>query len=159
VSVEAGAWETNLADLDRLCRIAVAAALEAEAPAIAPRAEVGVLLTDDDAIRALNRAWRGRDRATNVLSFPAQDPAAGLPEGNPILLGDVVVAYGTLAREAVEAGRPLAHHLQHLLVHGTLHLLGHDHAEAAAAERMERREVEVLAALGVPDPYAGELAA
>lgn len=160
VAVESAAWQGAIADLDGLCRRAVAAALAAEAPAIACRAEVGVLLTDDEAIRALNREWRGQDRPTNVLAFPAQEPAGpALPPDGPLLLGDVVVAYGTSAREAEGSARPLADHLQHLLVHGTLHLLGHDHELAAAAERMERREVEVLATLGVPDPYHGGLAA
>jgi probable rRNA maturation factor len=159
VTVEADAWEDAIDDLDGLCRNAVIAALIAAAPAEARPVEIGVLLTDDAAVRELNRAWRGHDRPTNVLAFPAQDAAAGRPEGGPILLGDVVVALETVLREARSEGRPPAHHLQHLLVHGTLHLLGHDHEDEAAAARMERLEVAALAALGVPDPYAGEVAA
>jgi probable rRNA maturation factor len=158
VTVEAGAWEDAGADLDRLCRGTVTAAIALAAPAVAPRAEIGVLLTDDAAIRELNRAWRGKDRPTNVLSFPLRDWGAPPAEGL-LLLGDIVVAYETTRREAAEAGRPLAQHLQHLLVHGTLHLLGHDHEETEAAERMERLEATILAGLGVPDPYREEAAA
>jgi probable rRNA maturation factor len=159
VTVEADAWRAAIDDLDGLCRDAVAAALAAVAPAAARPVEIGVLLTDAAAIRELNRAWRGHDRPTNVLAFPAQDAASTVPEGSPILLGDVVVALETVLREAAHEGRLPSHHLQHLLVHGTLHLLGHDHADEAAAGRMERLEVEALRGLGVPDPYAEEAAA
>lgn len=119
----------------------------------APNAVVDVTLTDDAAQRALNRTWRGKDAPTNVLAFPAADPAIPCPQGAPLLLGDVVLAYETVAREASDQHKPLADHLRHLVVHGVLHLLGYDHAEAAGAAAMEAREIAILAELGVPNPY------
>jgi probable rRNA maturation factor len=101
-------------------------------------------------VRALNRRWRGRDSATNVLSFPSGETGAG---GRAVLLGDVVLAYETVAREAAAQGKTLADHLAHLVAHGVLHLLGFDHAEDAEARRMESLERRVLARLGVADPY------
>ena len=115
---------------------------------------LGLILTDDAEQRGLNRAYRGRDTATNVLSFALidlADPAA--PAGAPMLLGDVVLAFATIEREATEQKKTLADHLRHLVVHGVLHLLGFDHQSAAAAAAMEAREVEILERLGVPDPY------
>ena len=108
---------------------------------------VVVLLTDDAGVQRLNATWRGLDKPTNVLSFPA-------PEGNPSgALGDIAIAYETTAREAGEEKMPLAHHLSHLVVHGFLHLVGHDHDNDREAEAMEQLEREILAKLGVPDPY------
>ena len=109
------------------------------------------MLTDDLAIRALNRDWRGKDKPTNVLSFPAQEPRAD--RGAPRMLGDIVIAYETAAREAEVEGKPFMHHLAHLAVHGFLHLVGYDHEASEAADAMERLEVAILARLGVPDPY------
>jgi len=116
-----------------------------------PRGIVAVALTDDAGIRILNRDWRGRDAATNVLSFPA--PASVGDPDRPNL-GDIAIAYETVAREAEEAGKPFAHHLAHLAVHGFLHLIGFDHEDDAEAERMEQQERDILAALSIPDPYA-----
>jgi probable rRNA maturation factor len=114
--------------------------------------ELAIVLTDDSAIRALNRDWRGKDRATNVLSFPARTPLPG--KGRPPrLIGDIVIAYETTAREASAEARPFRHHLTHLAVHGFLHLLGHDHVADAEAEAMEALEIAVLARLDVPNPY------
>jgi probable rRNA maturation factor len=114
-------------------------------------AEVSVVLADDARLRELNRTWRGKDAPTNVLSFPAWRDS---PEEAP-LLGDVVVAYETTAREAEVDGKPFQHHLAHLVVHGTLHLLGFDHETGEAdAERMEATERAALAGIGIPDPYA-----
>ncbi len=110
---------------------------------------VTLLLTDDPAVRELNLRFRRKDSATNVLSFPAPQN----PEGH---LGDVALAYGVCAREAAEQGKPLAHHLQHLVAHGVLHLVGYDHETDAEAEQMEGLERVILAGLGVPDPYAAE---
>jgi probable rRNA maturation factor len=119
--------------------------------------ELAIVLTDDSAIRALNRDWRGKDQPTNVLSFPANAPArsgrADAREARPRLLGDIVIAYETMAREALAEHRPFRHHLAHLAVHGFLHLLGHDHAADAEAEAMEALEIAVLARLDVPNPY------
>jgi probable rRNA maturation factor len=114
-----------------------------------PRAELAIVLTNDSAIRALNHKWRKIDAPTNVLSFPAK--SARHP-GNQ-QLGDIVIAYETMAREATAEGKPFGHHLVHLAVHGFLHLLGYDHATYRDAKKMERLEVDILARLDVPDPY------
>jgi probable rRNA maturation factor len=110
-----------------------------------------VTLTDDAAIRLLNRDWRGMDKPTNVLSFPQAD----LPEGvdAPQPLGDVIIALETLQAEAAAEGKAPAHHLAHLVVHGTLHLMGYDHLEDDEAEEMEALERRILAGLGIDDPY------
>ncbi|HEX7970330.1 MAG TPA: rRNA maturation RNase YbeY, partial [Stellaceae bacterium] len=102
-------------------------------------------------VRALNRQWRGKDVPTNVLSFPAL--GATPPPGAPRLLGDVVLAFETVAAEAAAQDKPLADHLRHLVIHGVLHLLGFDHESDADAQRMEASEIAILAGLGVPDPY------
>jgi probable rRNA maturation factor len=130
------------------------AVVEAAAAATTNGGELAIVLTDDSAIRALNRDWRGQDRPTNVLSFPAHAAAAAhAPAGPDRLLGDIVIAYETTAREARAEHRLFAHHLAHLAVHGFLHLIGHDHAADAEAEAMEAIEVVVLARLKVPNPY------
>lgn len=117
---------------------------------------IAVVLTDDAAIRALNKRWRGQDKPTNVLSFPAQ----AMPgEDGPPHLGDIVIAFETMAAEAARDEKPFAHHLAHLAVHGYLHLLGHDHETDRDASKMEQLETQILARIGVPDPYAGEEAA
>jgi len=114
--------------------------------------EVSVVLTDDAAIRALNKQWRNIDKATNVLSFPA---AKSRHPESAASLGDIVVAYETLAKECDEEGRVFLHHLAHLGVHGFLHLMGYDHQTDAEADSMERLEGVILAKLGTPDPYLG----
>jgi probable rRNA maturation factor len=127
----------------------------AEATRVAPHtpAEMAVTLTDDAAMQVLNKRWRGKDKPTNVLSFPAQaTPGAAAPH-----LGDIVIAFETTALEAEREGKPFAHHLTHLAVHGYLHLLGHDHETDREAKAMERLEAKILARIGIPDPY-GELA-
>ncbi len=116
------------------------------------RRQLSVLLTDDEGVRVLNRDYRGKDRPTNVLSFPA-DPLPGLPEeGQP--LGDLAFAYETCAGEATDKGLPIEHHASHLIVHGLLHLVGYDHIGEDEAEAMEALEIRVLARLGIGDPYA-----
>jgi probable rRNA maturation factor len=182
VEVEADAWLAALPDCERICREAAEAALspssspahpresgdpgflatnvgpidgavEAWVPAFAGMSgemeslSVAILLTDDAEVRQLNRDHRRQDKPTNVLSFPAAETAIGH-------LGDLALAYETCAREANEQGKPLGHHLAHLVVHGVLHLTGWDHEADAEAEAMERLERTVLARLGVPDPYA-----
>jgi probable rRNA maturation factor len=112
--------------------------------------EVTVVLADDAAVRVLNRDWRRIDKPTNVLSFPAPPGSSEMPP----LLGDIVIAYETTAREAEAEGKPFPHHLAHLAVHGFLHLLGYDHDSEEAAEAMERLEATILRRLGVPDPHA-----
>lgn len=109
-------------------------------------AELAIVLTDDSVIRALNRDWRGIDKATNVLAFPTKDAA-------PKHLGDIVIAFETVARESRSEGKPLAHHLAHLAVHGFLHLVGYDHEYPRQARKMEGLEREILHQLAIPDPY------
>jgi probable rRNA maturation factor len=129
--------------------------------------ELAIVLTDDKAIRALNRDWRRKDAATNVLSFPAKNPVktptmkptknpSRKPRptrGTPHLLGDIVIAYETTEREARAEHKPFAHHLAHLAVHGFLHLVGYDHAADDEANAMEGLETAILARLDVPNPY------
>jgi probable rRNA maturation factor len=115
-------------------------------------AELAIVLTDDAAIRTLNRRWRKRDRPTNVLSFPA--PSAPSGAAGRSLVGDVVIAYETTAREAAAQGKPLKNHVSHLAVHGFLHLLGHDHESEEEAQEMEGLERAILSTLGIPDPFA-----
>jgi probable rRNA maturation factor len=126
------------------------ALLRGEAPG---GAVVDITLTDDDEQRALNRTWRGKDAPTNVLAFPAADLSLPVPPGAPLLLGDVVLAFETVHREAAEQDKTLGDHLRHLVVHGVLHLLGYDHENAAEAEIMEAREIAILSELGVSNPY------
>jgi len=118
-------------------------------------AELAVMLTDDGGIRTLNCNWRGIDKATNVLSFPALQPTGDAPDDMPRMLGDIAIAYETTRREADEEAKPFQHHLSHLAVHGFLHLIGYDHENDDAAEAMEALERDILAQLGIPDPYAG----
>ena len=134
--------------------LGVAAAMLSTRPA-----ELAIVLTDDSAIRALNRDWRGIDRPTNVLSFPAQQrpqPRAAAPvmTAPPILLGDIVIAFETTMQEARNESKRFEDHLAHLAVHGYLHLLGQDHDNDRDAEAMEGLERAILARLGIPDPYA-----
>jgi probable rRNA maturation factor len=161
LTIAAPAWRKHLADPERVCRQAVAATLaRVPAPPWLARAEVSVLLTDDAAVRRLNAAYRGKDRATNVLSFPAFDRVFAADPGcwppGPVPLGDIVLALETVAAEAASAGKPLADHVSHLMVHGCLHLLGYDHHEGADAAIMEGLEREILERLGITDPYAGD---
>ena len=119
--------------------------------------ELSVLLTGDEAVRALNAEWRGKDKPTNVLSFPmaeASDLQSANFPGPEILLGDIVLAHGVCAAEAAEKGIGVEDHAAHLVVHGTLHLLGCDHHDDAEAADMEAREVRALARLGIANPYA-----
>ncbi|MBX9823471.1 MAG: rRNA maturation RNase YbeY [Xanthobacteraceae bacterium] len=142
----------------------------AKAASTAP-AELAIVLSHDSAIKALNRDWRGKNTATNVLSFPAAratpSPNGGKPgkkapgKSRPPTpyIGDIVIAYQTTAREAEAEGKPFGHHLAHLAVHGFLHLLGYDHENDRDAETMERLERRILKHLAVPDPYAPRPAA
>jgi probable rRNA maturation factor len=130
------------------------------APALShPRLSVSVLFTDDETVHGLNNEWRGKDKATNVLSFPMLERAELLAlsvEGPPEMLGDIALAYETCVREAEEKGVPLAEHAAHLIVHGMLHLAGHDHETGEAeADAMEAIEIKALAIMGVADPYGG----
>lgn len=152
VLVNSQAWPEALPRAEAICRHAVAAALSVVGITV-EHGEISVVLTDDDALRALNRVWRARDAVTNVLAFPAAAGGECAPPGEPLLLGDVVVAFQTAAAEAARDDKPLEHHLSHLVVHGTMHLLGYDHQETRQAEAMERVEAAALAALRIPNPY------
>lgn len=148
-------------DWEGLCERAVKA-LEPLEPALAnARLQVSIVFTDDARLHALNRHWRARDRATNVLSFPmlTRDDVLGLerdgaPDMPPVALGDIALAHETCAREAGEKGIALCDHAAHLIVHGLLHLAGHDHEISTEdAERMERIEVAALAKMAIANPY------
>jgi probable rRNA maturation factor len=143
-------WRT-LPGFEGLARRAIEASLEESGIRIADGAEVSVQLADDAQIRALNAKWRGIDKTTNVLSFPASAPAKIAAAA---LLGDIVLAFETAEREAAEESKLLADHMVHLVVHGFLHLLGFDHQIAADADRMEALETRIMAKLGIADPYA-----
>ena len=144
VELESEAWREALPDAEALVRRSAEAVLACER--LSERNLV-VLLTDDVAVQSLNARFREKDQPTNVLSFPA-------PPNPEQHLGDVALAYETCAREAAAQGKPLAHHLQHLVAHGVFHLLGYDHMNEEEAAEMEGLERVVLAGLGIPDPYA-----
>lgn len=145
------AFAADEAALERLVRRAVEAALAGAGIAGDARTELGVTLTGDEAVRALNAEWRGKDKPTNVLSFPLEDLEEGEEPGP--MLGDLVLARGVVEAEAAAEAKAPANHLTHLLVHGTLHCLGYDHVETGDAERMEALEIEILKGLGISDPY------
>lgn len=151
ISCEADAWDGLLPDAESVVRRAADAAWIAASEA--GDAELSVLLTDDARMRILNRDYRGKDRATNVLSFPAGDDDA---VGRPRLLGDIALALETVEREAAGQSKTLADHVSHLTVHGVLHLLGHDHETEPQATDMEALEIRILDGLGIANPYAAE---
>ncbi|WGJ14617.1 rRNA maturation RNase YbeY [Methylocapsa sp. D3K7] len=151
ISIEFPDWH-SLGNPSQLVEDAILAAVSESRAVLAANAEISVVLCGDAFIRELNRKWRGRDEPTNVLSFPAAGDLASAP-----LLGDIIIAFETTAREAAEAGKPLRDHLAHLVVHGFLHLIGHDHAETAEAVAMETLERAILAKLGIADPYGAAL--
>ena len=160
VAIDADAEWDSSTDWAALVRKAAESAIaESAFPQLAtgPRpVEISVRLTSDDEVRALNEQWRGKDRPTNVLSFPMAEPAELRSEDGPeLMLGDVVLARGICAAEAEAKAIPIADHAAHLLVHGTLHLLGDDHLDDDSAARMEAREVRALARLGIANPYEG----
>jgi probable rRNA maturation factor len=133
-------------EVEAFVAIAIETADEITGPA---QGVVAVLVDGDERIRALNRHWRGIDKATNVLSFSYPDS----PAGGPKHIGDIAISFETAAAEATAEGKPFAHHVKHLAVHGYLHILGYDHESDRDADAMERLERTILARLGVPDPY------
>lgn len=142
VVTQSGRWSIHTGAVDVVRRaIEKAAAFEAKA------GEVAVLLTDDATIRTMNATWRGLDKPTNVLSFPAGE--SGAPH-----LGDIAIAFETVEREAASENKGFFDHLAHLSIHGYLHLIGFDHETDREAERMEHLETRILASLGIADPYA-----
>ena len=151
VLVEAGAWPAKR-KLRALVSKAVGSAI-AEAKVTGDGAsELSVVFSDDAHIKRLNAEWRGKDKPTNVLSFPAFP--VGIGGKIPPMLGDIVLASETVQREAELEGKQLEHHITHLVIHGVLHLLGHDHEDELEAEAMEEIERGALARLAIPDPYA-----
>ena len=139
-------WRKAIRGLDSLTARAVSAA----ANRTGRGGEVAVLFTDDSEMHRLNRNWRGKDKPTDVLSFPAPE---GIP-GEIRYLGDIALGLETASADAEKLGRGMPAHISHLLVHGFLHLLGYDHETAGDAHVMESLEIEILAGLGLPDPYA-----
>jgi probable rRNA maturation factor len=146
VLIDSDRWK-SADNIRTLVRRAVAEAASAQSTS---ERELAIVLTDDSAIRQLNRLWRGVDAPTNVLSFPAATKQA---EDEPAHLGDIVLAYQTIAREAETEGKPFTHHVAHLAVHGYLHLIGFDHEQDDDAEAMEQTERKILHRLSIPDPY------
>jgi probable rRNA maturation factor len=167
-SLESGDWETAATDVEGLVEAAARAAFEvAEKPEIldgdAP-VEMSLVLADDALVQTLNRDYRDKDKPTNVLSFALLDDLEDTDEdaddvlardgGMPILIGDVILAFETVQREALEQGKSFEDHLTHLVIHGVLHLLGYDHQSDPDADRMERLETSILARMGIADPYS-----
>jgi probable rRNA maturation factor len=160
IDVEADEEWDSSQSWDALVRDAAEAAIaESAYPHLASTErliELSVRLTGDANVRALNDEWRAKDKPTNVLSFPlaeANDLTQAMVAGPELLLGDIMIARGVCIAEAADKGISLEHHATHLLVHGTLHLLGYDHLDDESAEDMEAREVRALHRLGIPDPY------
>ena len=160
VSIKASDWRIKVSDVEALCRTCVIASWHAAEKPIALNiasraAEASVILTDDKEMAQLNKVFRACRGPTNVLAFPALDNHSpkNIPKGAPVLLGDVVIAFGVTEREAREQSKSLANHLSHRVVHGTLHLLGYDHITKGDTEVMENVEKKVLAGLSISDPY------
>jgi len=153
IILQAGDWAEEVEDT--IVEAARAALDEVRDPEAAP-AEMSIVLADDEIVRVLNRDYRGKDKPTNVLSFAfLDDESDSSPDPDaPLMLGDIVLSLDTLTREAVEQHKSFSHHLTHLVIHGVLHLLGHDHVNDDEAERMEALETRILDRLDVPDPYA-----
>jgi probable rRNA maturation factor len=153
ILVTADCWQAE-PEAEAVIDRAIAAAAEFIATDVG-ESELAIMLTDDSGIQTLNRNWRGIDKATNVLSFPALQPLGPRQADDaPRMLGDIAIAYETTRREADEEQKPFHHHLSHLAVHGFLHLIGHNHEKDQEAETMESLEREILSQLGIPDPYA-----
>jgi probable rRNA maturation factor len=148
VLVEAARWRKLLPTAPSLVRRAARTALAAAGPD--RPAELAIVLVDDRRQRALNKQWRGKDKSTNVLAFPG---AVAVPVGTPLPLGDIVLAIGTIEEEADVQSKKLADHVTHLVIHGTLHLLGYDHDLPSRAKRMETLETKLLSQLRIADPY------
>ena len=146
-------------DWASLCERSVAAVSEVE-PVLANRRLItSVLFADDEQVHALNREWRGKDTPTNVLSFPMlerQELLVLAQDGPPEMLGDIALAWETCSREAEEKAIPVESHATHLIIHGLLHLAGHDHTDPVEADQMEALETKALASMGIADPYGND---
>ena len=183
LSIEDERWEASVVDVEMLCERSARSALvaaHAQDPEWLPNGpvEMSVILADDTTVQELNKNYRGKDKPTNVLSFALYADGGGdegfddeeqdedeADDGDveflspdapvPVILGDVILAFETVEREAREQRKAFADHLAHLVTHGVLHLLGYDHIEDSEAEQMERLETQILSGLGIADPYAG----
>ncbi|MEC5289561.1 rRNA maturation RNase YbeY [Aurantimonas sp. C2-6-R+9] len=152
LSIEATEWEAaGLGDVSAMAHGVFAATAGRIGLPEDLQSEIAVTLADDETVRAANAEWRGKDRPTNILSFPMANLAPGDRPGP--LCGDLLLAFQTVQREARAEGKRLADHFRHLLVHGFLHLMGFDHIDEAEAEAMETLEIAILADLGIADPY------
>jgi probable rRNA maturation factor len=163
IAIDADAEWDSSRDWATLARSAAAAAIaESAFPQLGQgerMVELSVRLASDEEVHALNAEWRGKDKPTNVLSFPMvgeQELETAAGPGPELMLGDIVLARGVCAAEAADKGLPLESHAAHLMVHGTLHLLGYDHMDDDSAADMESREVRALARIGIDDPYEGQ---
>ena len=157
-----GEWDSSTGWAELARSAATAAIAESAFPQLGQgerSVELSIRLAGDEEVHALNVEWRGKDKPTNVLSFPMAE-ADELQEsdvpGPELMLGDIILAHGVCEREAADKAIPLDHHAAHLMVHGTLHLLGYDHMDEQGAADMEVREVRALARMGISDPYAGD---
>jgi probable rRNA maturation factor len=150
INVPSRLWR-GLPGVRAIARETIAAAVAESKVDLPEGVEVSLCLADDATLRTLNLRWRGVDKSTNVLSFPAAAPSH---VGDAPTLGDIALAYETLVREAEDLCVPLGDHYRHLVAHGFLHLIGYDHQTDAEAERMEALETRILARLGAADPYA-----
>lgn len=146
ILIEKGDWPTRATLRRHVARVCAT---------IKAKGHITFVFTDDRSIKTLNRDWRGKDKATNVLSFPDGD----LGEDGRVHLGDVILAYETVKREALENGVRFSHHLTHLLLHGSLHLLGYDHMTETEAAAMEALEIKILGKMGIKSPYQTPLLA
>ncbi|MCL2468887.1 MAG: rRNA maturation RNase YbeY [Alphaproteobacteria bacterium] len=159
LEIELASWHTlkALAKTLKAARLAVQDALPVSLQPIAQKAQVTLLLTSDKKIRALNKAYRGVDKATNVLSFPQYErkdlPAAARLSPDVLYLGDIAATWGVVIKESKAEGKMPLHHVTHLFIHGLLHLWGYDHDTPARASRMEKMERQIMKTLDLPDPY------
>ncbi len=153
IAVESPAWSAQDTDWDT-CLRRVAQTTLIHAGFGEKTVELSLVLADDSFIQNLNKTYRGKDAPTNVLSFPQFEPHELQGLTGEIPLGDIILAYGTLQKEATEQGKSFEHHAVHLTVHGLLHLLGHDHETETEAEMMEQLEIQILRTLGIKNPYA-----
>jgi probable rRNA maturation factor len=147
IVVEDESWK-SIRGLKALAKKTLAVSLTTKAKT----KEITILFADDATLKTLNKDWRGKNRPTNILSFPAS-PDLKLPRGQIKPLGDIALAFETVAKEAEASGKSIKDHTTHLIVHGVLHLLGYDHLDDADANRMEAKEIRILKKLGVADPY------
>ncbi len=153
ITSRCGEWPAHA---EKLAREAVAATLKAVAFTF-KNGEISLVFADDAFVRSLNKEYRGKDKPTNVLSFPQMEPEETFAPQHFISLGDIILAEETVSREAAEQDKPLDAHISHLIVHGTLHLLGYDHIDDEEAEKMESLEIKILSTLGIKNPYEGEI--